>query len=335
MNHQYTIGTVARLSGFSPHQLRKWESRLGLLIPDRAANGRRVYSEKQIDRLKMLRRLINAGYRIGDLAKMGEEHWYTLDPESRESANYRETCALISGKMICAVLDANKEHVPNCLTLQLSKNRLNCNVLDLIADVDVLVAEIGIVTKDEVKVILEAQNRGLNVLIVFRSCESELLKELISCGVVCMKAPVPPKTLIQQIKAFAKSKSDRSAEAIPQRRFSDILRCFEEGPHTLAETSTAETFSNPACVHAQRGLWASSSSLWTLQASPALRADRDVVLRAVARTGTRGRDGAARSRTARTETQFSDTADQADLDLIFLFWCSPPLAVCGRRRCRR
>ena len=222
MNHQYTIGTVARLSGFSPHQLRKWESRLGLLIPDRAENGRRIYSEKQIERLKILRRLINTGYRIGDLAKMGEDQWYTLDPESGERGDYRNIRALISGKMICAVLDANKEDVPNFLTLQLSKSRLNCNLLDLIADVDVLVAEIGAVTEIEVKVLLDAQSRGLNVLIVFRSCDSDSLKELISRGVLCMKAPVPPNTLLQQIKAFANLRSDRSAEAIPQRRFSDV-----------------------------------------------------------------------------------------------------------------
>ena len=221
MNHQYTIGTVARLSGFSPHQLRKWESRLGLLVPDRAANGRRVYSEKQIERLKMLRRLINTGYRIGDLAKMGEDHWYTLDPDSGENADYREIRALISGKMICAVLDANREDVPNFLKLQLSKNRLNCNVLEVIADVDVLVAELAIISKNEVKILLEAQRRGVNILIVFRSCDSESLKELIGSGIVCMKAPVPPNTLIQQIKAFAKTRRERSAEAIPQRRFSD------------------------------------------------------------------------------------------------------------------
>ena len=63
---QYPIGTVARLSGFSTHQLRKWESRLGLLIPDRADNGRRYYTVQQLERLKILRRLINSGYRIGD-----------------------------------------------------------------------------------------------------------------------------------------------------------------------------------------------------------------------------------------------------------------------------
>ena len=87
---QYPIGTVARLSGFSTHQLRKWESRLGLLIPDRADNGRRYYTVQQLERLKILRRLINSGYRIGDLAKIGEEQWYTLDPDLNSGPAHRE-----------------------------------------------------------------------------------------------------------------------------------------------------------------------------------------------------------------------------------------------------
>ena len=196
---QYPIGTVARLSGFSTHQLRKWESRLGLLIPDRATNGRRYYTVQQLERLKILRRLINTGYRIGDLAKIGEDQWYTLDPELGQDNDCRTLSVTVVGTMICAVLDANTDDIPANVHIDLRKGRLNDTLLDQIEGGDVLVAELRAVTEGDVATLLEAQRRGISVLIVFKQCEPGHQKTLLRSGVVCLKAPVPPVSLIQQI----------------------------------------------------------------------------------------------------------------------------------------
>jgi len=220
---QYPIGTVARLSGFSTHQLRKWESRLGLLIPDRATNGRRYYTVQQLERLKILRRLINTGYRIGDLAKIGEDQWYTLDPELGQDHDCRTLNVTVVGTMICAVLDANSDDVPANVHIELQKGRLNDTLLDQVEGGDVMVAELRAVTDGDVATLLEAQRRGISVLIVFKQCEPGHQKTLLRSGVVCLKAPVPPKSLIQQIAIFGKARGGRPAEGIPERRYSDAV----------------------------------------------------------------------------------------------------------------
>jgi DNA-binding transcriptional MerR regulator len=55
---QYTIQQVAALTGLSVHTLRYYE-RIGLFAPvDRATNGHRRYSAVDIDRIKLLCRLV-------------------------------------------------------------------------------------------------------------------------------------------------------------------------------------------------------------------------------------------------------------------------------------
>ncbi|MBI5091878.1 MAG: MerR family transcriptional regulator [Candidatus Hydrogenedentes bacterium] len=68
----YPINYVARMTGLTPHAIRKWERRYELIQPRRTASGRRIYSDAHIDRLRLLRRATAAGYSIGKLSRLAE-----------------------------------------------------------------------------------------------------------------------------------------------------------------------------------------------------------------------------------------------------------------------
>ena len=55
------IGAVARLTGMSAHTIRKWESRYGAVVPERTERGQRLYSSADVERLFLIRRLVDAG----------------------------------------------------------------------------------------------------------------------------------------------------------------------------------------------------------------------------------------------------------------------------------
>jgi DNA-binding transcriptional MerR regulator/methylmalonyl-CoA mutase cobalamin-binding subunit len=55
-------------TGLTPHLLRAWERRYGVVSPSRSAGGQRLYSDLDIQRLKLLRRLTERGHSIGRLA---------------------------------------------------------------------------------------------------------------------------------------------------------------------------------------------------------------------------------------------------------------------------
>lgn len=68
----HTIGLVARYSGLSPEIIRAWETRYQAVTPQRAANGRRLYSDADIQRLTLLARARKSGRRIGDIAQLSD-----------------------------------------------------------------------------------------------------------------------------------------------------------------------------------------------------------------------------------------------------------------------
>ena len=59
---------VARRTGLSAHQIRVWERRYQAVVPRRSAGGHRLYSEGDVERLLLLRQLIDAGHHIGQVA---------------------------------------------------------------------------------------------------------------------------------------------------------------------------------------------------------------------------------------------------------------------------
>lgn len=75
MNNQLTmnIGAVERDTGIGKDTLRVWERRYGFPQPHRDSNGERLYPAGQVDRLRLIRRLMDQGYRPGRLLVAGED----------------------------------------------------------------------------------------------------------------------------------------------------------------------------------------------------------------------------------------------------------------------
>jgi len=63
-----TINFVARQTGLSVQVIRVWEKRYGAVKPVRAENNRRLYSEEDVERLRLLSEATQAGHAIGQIA---------------------------------------------------------------------------------------------------------------------------------------------------------------------------------------------------------------------------------------------------------------------------
>ena len=62
-----SISAVERDTGLSKDTLRVWERRYGFPNPMRDAFGERIYPLEQVDRLRVIRRLMDAGHRPGKI----------------------------------------------------------------------------------------------------------------------------------------------------------------------------------------------------------------------------------------------------------------------------
>lgn len=66
----FGIGAVSARTGLSPAVLRVWERRYGAVVPGRGDSGHRLYTERDIARLSAIRALVDAGHRIGTIARL-------------------------------------------------------------------------------------------------------------------------------------------------------------------------------------------------------------------------------------------------------------------------
>jgi methylmalonyl-CoA mutase cobalamin-binding domain/chain len=87
----YTIKHVSLQTGLTPHLIRAWENRYGVIKPARTKTNRRVYSENDIEKLHLLNAAVKAGNSIGQIAALTKGELQKLAVDSNNpSASLRK-----------------------------------------------------------------------------------------------------------------------------------------------------------------------------------------------------------------------------------------------------
>jgi len=93
----YSMKVAVRRTGLSPHVIRIWEKRYGAVKPARTATKRRIYSDSDIERLRLLKRAIEVGHSIGRIVDLsGEQLTDLIGVEERigPPRDVRNICAV-------------------------------------------------------------------------------------------------------------------------------------------------------------------------------------------------------------------------------------------------
>lgn len=64
---RFTIRAASALTGINPNTLRAWERRYGLVRPERTPKGYRLYTEADIERLRVIQRAMQKGISVGQV----------------------------------------------------------------------------------------------------------------------------------------------------------------------------------------------------------------------------------------------------------------------------
>jgi DNA-binding transcriptional MerR regulator len=70
----YKIDHVAKITGLNKHVIRSWERRFNLLKPERGENRYRMYSQDDLDLLIYIKKQLDDGFAIGELASFGRQN---------------------------------------------------------------------------------------------------------------------------------------------------------------------------------------------------------------------------------------------------------------------
>lgn len=90
----FNISAVERDTGLSKDVLRMWERRYGFPLPERDSNGERTYPNQQVERLRLIKRLMDQGHRPGKLIPASDEYLTELGQQRAKKAPVRDEAAI-------------------------------------------------------------------------------------------------------------------------------------------------------------------------------------------------------------------------------------------------
>lgn len=124
-----SISAVERETGLSKDVLRKWEVRYGFPAPLRDNQGERAYPQQQVDRLRSIKRLMDAGMRPSRLVHESDEALNLLAKSTASRSPRQE-----KGNVAPITLDMMRSEDPSGLRLRLQREMLRLGVQRFVQD---------------------------------------------------------------------------------------------------------------------------------------------------------------------------------------------------------
>jgi len=141
--HSYGIGAVAKVTGLTDHTIRVWERRYAAVVARRAPNGRRVYSDADVEKLGVLKRLTDAGFSIGQIASSSvdqlRDQCQSLSDISSASLPEQISIAVLGDYLPAQLLAHDRDIAPmNVRVAESNRDRFAADLRCQTADVVIL-----------------------------------------------------------------------------------------------------------------------------------------------------------------------------------------------------
>jgi DNA-binding transcriptional MerR regulator/methylmalonyl-CoA mutase cobalamin-binding subunit len=108
---RHSIAVVVGRTGLTQDVLRMWERRYAAVVPGRSAAGERLYSDDDVQRLRLLAAAVAAGRRVGGIAQLPTAELAQLVEDDRAESSRRGPPARREPERGQAIVDTALAHV--------------------------------------------------------------------------------------------------------------------------------------------------------------------------------------------------------------------------------
>ena len=257
MDNVYRIGAVSRLTGIPADTLRIWERRYHLVDPQRTEKGGRLYSQADVNRLTMIKALVDQGHAISTVANLDtrelNDRLSRARPHNLPEIGSGRHDVCIVGQAI-TVRANNTAQMPDGLELAGTYTDLDSFMEDDTC-CQTLVIEFPFLDRTIVKKLQDEtlQKRYDNIIVIYAFAPSIILRQMKRLQITTERAPVSIDHIWQMCAGNMPHQIDWSAsvfqpdtvltEPAPKRQFSSqqlaklsqitsALKC--ECPHHLS-----------------------------------------------------------------------------------------------------
>jgi DNA-binding transcriptional MerR regulator len=248
----YGIGAVARLTGLTDHTIRVWERRYSAVETARAPNGRRQYTEADVQKLALLKQLTERGIAISRIAGDTVEELGRRVESLRDLATDTQPRALrvaALGDLLPRRLQ-EQQHGTAPIDIRIADSSRDRFAADLKRQtVDVVVLEKPVLDADalaEMQQHLVAGGRARGV-IVYSFARTRDVEAAEGQGIVALRAPVGSAELFDAAARPVSPGVGRSRDPLPHadepvaREYSGPVAARLFSPQQLANLASQQT----------------------------------------------------------------------------------------------
>ncbi len=216
------IGAVSRATGINPSTLRIWEQRYGVPKPHRTEGGARRYAPTEVQRLKLIKALVDVGHKPSNLSSLSidelSEHLNFLTPSPAPKQNIAHPLRLLTvGDAVGLKALLHEGPLADCEITHHVNDPLEID--HWLGQFDVLLFNFSALQSDHAQQIIH-WTKGLNTvgsLVIYSFSNSSTILALEAAGIHCLKSPAKPTEIAQALnlvsqKAMASSTDPRKSE---------------------------------------------------------------------------------------------------------------------------
>lgn len=227
-------GTAAKLAGISPSTLRIWEHRYGVVAPPKSVAGQRTYSMKDIERLRLIKRLTLDGHAIGTLAHLDIDALAALSSRSQVPSVGAQR-VLVVGQAAARKLEGRLRPAPALVLDDLDHAERELSRAGAFDALVILVPSLLASMTDRV-LALRTSLPAAHVIVVYSFGAEAVAEALRAAGVTVRREPVSGKELARLIVASRPiATAATRSSATQSRRYTDAeLVTLTEIPSAVA-----------------------------------------------------------------------------------------------------
>lgn len=253
----HKIGAISSLSGVPTPTLRIWEIRYATFTPHKTLGKHRLYSDDDVLKATLLKRLTEQGHAISNIAKLSSHALNNLLQQQQTSNQTKSRVLAPNQTVSLAVVGLTLAGRIESKKFTLSFNNNAIRVTDIFNDLpdalgaqfqkkpEILMVKVNSLHAGvQVEIHKLAQNsQALQVIVLYNFGQEKVIESLKLSGMLVRREPIPDSELADLINSVllidtTQNSSTLSAGAvIPQRKFSDntLMRVAGISTNVLCE----------------------------------------------------------------------------------------------------
>ncbi|UTW44280.1 MerR family transcriptional regulator [bacterium SCSIO 12696] len=240
-----SIGAAARMTGINPHTLRMWERRYQLGPERRSAGGQRAYTATDIDHLRLIKKLVDQGMRIKDIAQLPTKTLTSLLLESGEQPTVQSqqgepVSALVVGTALGRYF---KRHIKRYPRLSIEFSDYDAEVWLNSAqgcDQQLLVLQQQSLNNKHLDALLRVSEQKVHIILFYLYAREDIVEQLNAQGITLIKGNIDTDSVDEAVNKVIRLASNLSALDQSGQKFDISLpgsqpRQFDEAALVEAE----------------------------------------------------------------------------------------------------